>query len=203
MRRWTLTGLLVLPVLGLIGASALWGCSGGSDNAVQSGLPNGAITREQVLRGRYLVTAVAACSDCHGGNNDPNSANWLAGYTAGSPNGSFQIGPFKTYAANLTADPTTGLGNWTAQDIYNALHNGKDKDGKYLPPPMPWTVFRNMTDADLWAIAAYLKSLKPISNAVPASQGPPGADGKPDWSGSYQNLPSLPAYPAGSEVNVP
>src|SRR5438128_2725598 len=63
--------------------------------AALTGLPNGPATQEQVLRGRLLVVA-SACASCHnGGKNDPSDPKWLANYET------FQIGPFKTYAANL------------------------------------------------------------------------------------------------------
>lgn len=189
----------------LLAGVSLWGCGGGSSsNTNVGGLPAGRATRTQVLQGRYLVTAVADCSGCHGGNDNPGDPNWLAGYsTANNPGGSFSIGAFTTYAANITQDKATGIGNWTSQAIFNALRNGKDSQGQYLCPPMPWTTFRNMTDSDLWSIVAYLQSLKPVSNAVTPSQGPPGAGGQPDWSSAYQNLQPLPAYPSGNETNVP
>lgn len=188
----------------LLGLLSLWGCGGGDSNN-SSGLPGGNATRAQVLRGRYLVTAVGACSDCHGGGGNPSNPQWLSGYAAGTPAGgqSFAIGPFTTYAANITSDKTTGIGNWTSQQIFNALRLGKDPAGKFLAPPMPWPIFRNMTDDDIWSIVAYLQSLKPAVNAVPESQGPPGADGKPDWSSAYQNLTPLASYPAATENNVP
>ena len=180
-------------------AAALPGCGGNGDSGGSTGLPGGAATRSQVLHGRYLVTAVADCTGCHQGNNNPNDPTFLSGYRTGGQSGSFPIGPFTTYAANLTQDKATGIGSWSAQDIFNALRNGKDPAGKYLCPPMPWTTFRNMTDDDIWSIAAYLQTLKPVTNKVPDSQGPPGTDGKPDWSSAYAHLTSLPAYPASDE----
>lgn len=188
----------------LLGLLSLWGCGGGSGNNNSSGLPGGAATRAQVLRGRYLVTAVGGCSDCHGGGS-PSNPLWLAGYKAGATGAgqSFAIGPFTTYASNLTSDKTTGLGNWTSQQIFNALRLGKDPAGKYLAPPMPWPVFRNMSDEDTWAMVAYLQSLKAAPNAVPESQGPPGAGGTPDWTSSYADLAPLPSFPAATENNVP
>jgi mono/diheme cytochrome c family protein len=205
MKRTTLGYASIMsagPVLLVVGS--LWGCGGNGGASSATGLPSGKATRAQVLQGRYLVTAVGDCTGCHGGNNNPGDPNWLAGYSAANnPAGSFPIGPFTTYAANITQDKATGIGNWTSQDIFNALRNGKDPQGKYLCPPMPWTTFRNMTDSDIWAIVAYLQSVKAVSNNVTPSQGPPGADGQPDWSSAYQHLQPLPAYPAGNENSVP
>jgi hypothetical protein len=111
------------------------------------------------------------------------------------------IGPFKTYAANLTPDEETGLGSWSAEDIFNALRNGKNIEDSFLAPPMPWPVTRNFTDDDLWSIVAYLRSIKPVNNAVPASEGPI-VNGGVDWSSAYADLQPLPPYPAGNEIEV-
>jgi mono/diheme cytochrome c family protein len=188
----------------LLGLSSLWGCGGGDSSNNSSGLPGSTPTRAQVLRGRYIVTAIGGCGDCHsGGSENLNSNTWLSGYHTGAQTGSFPIGPFTTYAANITQDKTTGIGNWTSQQIFNAFRTGKDPEGKFLAPPMPWPVFRNMTDDDTWSLVAYLQSLKPTVNAVPESQGPPGAGGTPDWSGTYAGLTPLASYPATTENNVP
>lgn len=74
---------------------------------------------------------------------------------------------------------------------------------KYLAPPMPWPSWRHMTDAELWAIAAYLKhGIKPIVNKVKDSEGPPDfwASGyTPEIIGPFP----LPAFPVGNEQFLP
>jgi mono/diheme cytochrome c family protein len=165
------------------------------------GLPDGEATRDQVLQGRYFVTS-SGCIDCHNrGVDDPNDPLWLAGFTEGTAGQPFMIGPFKTYAANLTPDEETGLGSWSAEDIFNALRNGKNIEDRFLAPPMPWPVTRNLTDDDLWSIVAYLRSIEPVNNAVPASEGPI-VNGEVDWSSAYADLQPLPPYPAGNEIEV-
>ena len=81
------------------------------------------------------------------------------------------VGPWGTsYAANLTPDPT-GIGNWTEANFILALREGKFKglsNGRQLLPPMPWEMFRHMTDFEIKAIFAYLKTIKPVNNVVPA-----------------------------------
>lgn len=158
----------------------------------------------QVRRGRYLVTAVAACADCHSAaarDKSPSGPLWLAGYVPNTPGQPFQIGPYKTYPSNITPDVQTGIGNWTPLQMFNALRTGKEPSGRYLCPSMPWPVYRNMTDDDLWSVVAYLRSIKPVHNAVPESEGPGAAPGKPgDWSGAYQQLPVIPPYPAVNEL---
>jgi hypothetical protein len=188
-----------------------------------SGLPNGPATADQVLRGRVLV-ASSGCSDCHNrGPDNPSDPNWLAGYLPNTPGQPFQVGPFKTYPKNLTPDKTTGIGMFSERQIFNALRYGLDPahtpemvitssvagqgsfpaTPDYLAPPMPWPAFRNKPDDDLWAIVAYLKhGIKPVSNKVPDSEGPPD-----NWASSYTAESTgpypLPPYPDGNETFTP
>jgi mono/diheme cytochrome c family protein len=168
----------------------------------RQGLPYGNPTRDQVLRGRYLVTTMA-CADCHGGMYDPATPGWLAGYNPKTdPEGVFQVGPVKVYAKNLTPDKETGLGRWSPQEIYRALTEGKDDEGHTLCPPMPWPDYRNLTSQDRWAIVAYLISLKPVKNQVPDPVDL--RTGKlAHCSFFFQNLKPLTPYPAPSEREVP
>jgi hypothetical protein len=80
------------------------------------------------------------------------------------------VGPWGvSFSANLTSDPT-GIGNWSEEQFLKAIREGKLKgvEGtRPILPPMPWQNFRNMTDEDLKAIFAFLKSTKPVRNVVP------------------------------------
>jgi mono/diheme cytochrome c family protein len=168
----------------------------------RAGLPGGAATPTQIQHGRYLVIG-GGCADCHNrGPDNPSDPNWLAGSLTDGDQGTFQIGPFKTHAANLTPDPETGLGKWTPEQIFTALRTGKDSGGMYLCPPMPWPAIRNLSDQDLWSIVAYLRSVKPVVNKVPEPQGPnPDASGHGDWSSAYKDLPPpFPPYPGTNET---
>ncbi|HEY1461040.1 MAG TPA: hypothetical protein VGH59_13395 [Casimicrobiaceae bacterium] len=79
-----------------------------------------------------------------------------------------------SFAANLTPDKATGLGGWTAEQFIQSTRTGKHLGvGRPILPPMPIASLATLTDADLKAIFAYLKSIKPISNQVPPSL-PPG-----------------------------
>ena len=87
------------------------------------------------------------------------------------------VGPWGvSYSANLTPDPT-GLGNWTEEQFIYALRNGKFKgtpDSRPMLPPMPWEAYAHMSDNEMKAVFAYLQSIEPISNLVPAAL-PPAA----------------------------
>jgi hypothetical protein len=80
------------------------------------------------------------------------------------------VGPWGiSFAMNLTPDKKTGLGNWTASDFVKTMRTGKHLGaGRPLLPPMPWYDVAVLTDRDIKAIFAYLRSIKPIDNAVPA-----------------------------------
>ena len=88
------------------------------------------------------------------------------------------IGPWGiSYTANLTSD-STGIGNWKEEQFIYALREGKYKglpSSRPLLPPMPWQMYKHMTDGELKAIFAYLKSTKPINNVVPPPEPPVSA----------------------------
>lgn len=185
------------------------------------------VTRAEVLRGRLLVID-HDCGGCHGGGSDPGSDGWLAG--SKGPDMDFKIGPcyvdpsakpcFTTRPRNLTPDNETGLGRFTERQIFNGLRYGLRPgetpdvtitsftpgkgnfplNPKFLAPPMPWQGWRHMPDADLWAIAVYLKhGVKPARNKVEDSEGPPDfwASGMtPDKIGPYPSR----KFPAANEA---
>jgi mono/diheme cytochrome c family protein len=84
--------------------------------------------------------------------------------------------------ANITSDPETGIGRWTEAQIATAIREGKRPDGSTVGPPMPFAHLRKISDADVSAMAAYLKSVPPVRHVVerpeyrinlPANWGPP------------------------------
>ena len=85
------------------------------------------------------------------------------------------VGPWGiSYTANLTSD-STGIGAWQESQFIYAIREGKLKglpNTRPLLPPMPWNMYRNMSDDELKAIFAFLKSTKPISNVVPPPKPP-------------------------------
>jgi hypothetical protein len=91
------------------------------------------------------------------------------------------VGPWGiSFAANLTPDMVTGSGAWTEEAFIAAMRTGKHLGaGREILPPMPWFNLTNATDEDLSAIFAYLKSIKPIENMVPAPVPPPNVPATP------------------------
>jgi mono/diheme cytochrome c family protein len=122
-----------------------------------------------VARGKYLV-GIMDCTGCHTTgalSGKPEPAKFLAGSDIG-----FQIpGLGIFYPPNLTPDVQTGLGSWNEQDIATALRTGVRPDGRELAPAMPWRSYASLSDADVEAVVAYLKSLPAVSHAVPPLTG--------------------------------
>ena len=123
-----------------------------------------------VKRGKYL-TDIIPCTDCHTPGtflSHPDTSRYLGGSDVGfSVPG---LGVF--YGPNLTPDNETGLGKWTVPQIVTAMTEGVRPDGRKLAPPMPSEWFHHLTKQDAAAIAAYLKTLKPVQNQVPGPFGP-------------------------------
>jgi hypothetical protein len=85
------------------------------------------------------------------------------------------VGPWGvSYAANLTPDDQTGIGLWTEDVFIKAMRTGKHMgEGRPILPPMPWEFVGDMSDDDLKALFAYLKSRPAMKNAVPQPVAPP------------------------------
>jgi len=107
-------------------------------------------------RGEYLFRA-AGCAGCH--TDEENQGAPLAGGRAlHSPFGTF-------YTSNITPDPDTGIGRWREADFMRALREGISPQGEHYYPAFPYTSYTRLTDADLRAIWAYLRGLKPVRQA--------------------------------------
>lgn len=124
----------------------------------------------QVERGKYLVT-IGGCGDCHTPGallGKPDESRLLGGSDVG-----FAVPGLGVFVGrNLTPDKQTGLGEWTSEQIIAAITTGRRPDGRTLAPVMPWPALSHLTRADAEAIAAYLKSIPPVKNAVPGPFGP-------------------------------
>ena len=107
-----------------------------------------------VARGKYLAEA-ADCAACH---TAPGGAPLAGGLPMPSGFGTI-------YATNITPDPDDGIGRWSADDFWRALHDGVRRDGQQLYPAMPYTSYRGMTRADADAIYAYLMQMRPMKVA--------------------------------------
>jgi mono/diheme cytochrome c family protein len=120
---------------------------------------------DKLARGQYLAT-IMDCTGCHTRGaliGKPEPAFALAGSNIG-----FEIpGLGYFYPPNLTPDAETGLGRWSEAEIVTAVRTGVRPDGRQLVPIMPWMSYASLSDSDAQALAAYLKSLKPVKAPAP------------------------------------
>src|SRR5689334_4226494 len=108
-------------------------------------------TDEQIARGEYLVRA-GDCIACH-------TARGGAPYAGGRA----ITTPFGTvYSTNITPDARTGIGTWTPEYFWRALHNGRSKDGRLLYPAFPYTEYTLITRTDSDALFAFLWSIPAV-----------------------------------------
>ena len=153
----------------------------------------------QVKYGEHLVM-ITGCNDCHTPKKmgpagpEPDLSIALSGHPAKVPCPNVDrkdmeskglavtndltawVGPWGiSYAANITSD-STGIGNWSESQFILCLREGKWKGlagNRDLLPPMPsQSSFKYMTDDELKAIFAYLKSTRPVSNVEPTAESP-------------------------------
>ena len=129
-------------------------------------LPVMAQAQTPVERGNYLVNSIMGCGNCHTpmGPNGPLPGMDLAGGTV------LEEKPFTARAANITPDKDTGIGSWTDAQIAKAVREGIRPDGSLIGPPMPFEHYRGISDSDLAAVVAYLRTVKPVANKVARSE---------------------------------
>jgi mono/diheme cytochrome c family protein len=117
-----------------------------------------------VKRGAYLVNGILTCGNCHTPKG-PTGADIMAKAFSGGL--VFDEPPFKVTAANITPDKDTGIGKWSDADIKKLLRTGIRPNGVHVAMVMPTGFYHIMTERDLDAVVAYLRTLKPIKNKVP------------------------------------
>lgn len=110
-----------------------------------------ALQEEAVQRGRYLARA-GNCQACH---TAPDGMAYAGGKRMQTPFGSI-------YTSNITPDPETGIGTWSTEDFWRALHHGRSKNGDFLYPAFPYPNYAHITRADAHAIYLYLRTLPAI-----------------------------------------
>ncbi len=127
------------------------------------------VTDDKVKHGEYLATLMH-CNACHTPFG-PKGPDMARAYAGGSTIEFPAMGTGILYTSNLTSDPETGLGKWTEAQIAAAVKTMMRPNGKMILGPMLFyqAQWSKLTDDDLAAVAAFIKQLPPIKNAVPAS----------------------------------
>jgi mono/diheme cytochrome c family protein len=129
--------------------------------AVATGTANA--QSDLVKRGDYLVNTIMTCGNCHtpkGPTGDLMDKAFSGGLRFDEP-------PFDVTASNITQDKEHGIGAWTDAQIKTLLRTGKRPNGVQVAEVMPTAFYGIVTERDMDAIVAYLRTLKPIANKVP------------------------------------
>ena len=138
-------GLLVLALAAMLSLQ-YWSDPGADQASVAVTNP-----AEQIQRGAYLARA-GDCMACHTARG---GAEYAGGRLIATPFGDF-------FSPNITSDPDTGLGRWSADEFWRALHNGKSKDGSFLYPAFPYPNYTKITRADADAMYAYFQTVPAV-----------------------------------------
>ena len=183
-----LSQLLTLASVGLAATFLTVACGSPAPATPAATTPASNVSAE---RGKYIVST-SGCHDCHTPvkmgptGPEPDMTRALSGHPAevkvdkgpalsgpwaAAVNTTFTAwsGPWGiSYTANLTPDRNTGLGIWTEDMFMRAIREGKHMGtSRPILPPMPWQVYRNLTDDDLKSVFAYLKTIPAVANRVP------------------------------------
>lgn len=161
-------GLLALAVLA--GAGFVWLAAKEPLAAPPAAVTVG-ITAERVARGRYLFENLADCDGCHSPRDwDKFPGPVIAGQRASGFEFPAELGlPGRIVSPNITSDPETGLGQWTDGEIIRVIREGVSRDGSALFSFMPYPHYARMSDEDVFALVAYMRTLPPVRRHMPRS----------------------------------
>ncbi len=151
--RWRGAAALVTAVLGVVVWH--WWTGPSAESTAAATAAAGSTTGDTpAARGEYLAR-VGNCAGCH---TVPGGVAYAGGLAIPTPFG-------VVFAGNLTPDADTGLGLWTADDFWRALHDGRARDGRRLVPAFPYTSYTHMAREDADAIFAYLRRVPAVHQA--------------------------------------
>jgi mono/diheme cytochrome c family protein len=162
--KWVACLVLVLVLIVVVGVSYIMLAL---PNVGKAGDIKVALTPERIARGKYLANSVMNCMGCHSAHAGNLFAFPDIPDSLGSGGDTYDksIGyPGLVYVPNITP---FNLRNWTDGEIFRAITTGVRKDGSAIYTLMPWQTFSKMSREDLYAIIAYLRTLKPIQRIYP------------------------------------
>lgn len=155
-----LRSILIVIALMLLAVTAIMFFSGGNTEENSSlSAAFAAVDDADVERGKYLALA-GNCASCH----TAAGAGFMAGGVA------FETPFGRIYSTNITPDADTGIGDWTGQQFLNSMRQGTRPDGEHLYPVFPYTAFTKVSDEDIVALFAYLKSIPAVRQETPENE---------------------------------
>ncbi|HEU5292470.1 MAG TPA: c-type cytochrome, partial [Cyclobacteriaceae bacterium] len=138
--------------------------------------------------GEYLANNVVGCVECHSTRDFTKFAGPIVPGSSGQGGelfGSLLGFPGEYYAPNITP---YGIGEWTDGEVYRAVTSGVSRDGRALFPIMPYPHFGTMDKEDVYAVIAYIRTLKPVENT------PPKSSSKFPMNFIINTIPKAPAF---------
>ena len=127
-------------------------------------------SQRRLARGKHLYEHVAFCDGCH---SLRDYSRFGAPVIISGQGHVFppELGlPGRIVAPNITPDKETGIGRWTDGEKIRAIRDGVGRDGRALFPMMPYENYRRMSDEDVYALVAYMNSLRPVANPLPPTE---------------------------------
>ena len=154
--------IVLIALAGIVVLLAVWLLLGRRDGEPRTGSTRVIAAAELsdpalIARGAYLAR-VGDCATCHTARG---GAPYAGGRSLATPFGDVP-------APNLTPDRQTGLGDWNFEEFWQAMHAGRGRHGRLLYPAFPYTSYTRVSQDDVLAIFAYLRSLAPVQQASPA-----------------------------------
>lgn len=116
----------------------------------------------QLERGAYLVEGIAGCGNCHSPLGPDAIGKELSGRLVEKNDA------FTAIASNIT--PASWIAEWSDAELARAIREGIRPDGSVIGPPMPFPMYRGLSDTDLASIVAYLRTVPAVESDLPASQ---------------------------------
>jgi mono/diheme cytochrome c family protein len=140
-----------------------------------------------LARGDYLANGIVACGNCHSSRTPEGEfiegMEFAGNYVIDDP-------AFSAYAPNITPDIRTGVGSWTDEELIRAIREGIRPDGRVLGPPMAFQLYRKISDNDIRAIVAYMRSVPAVENEVPRTTF--NVPLPPSWGPPLGQVPDVP-----------
>ena len=124
-------------------------------------IPDNTANATQLQLGQYLVRA-GDCASCHTREGGPLLGG---GFGLNTPFGVI-------YTQNITGDRETGIGAWTPDEFYVAIHDGIGRRGEHLYPGLPYVYFTHVTRTDSDAALAFLKTVPAVTYTQPPNELP-------------------------------
>ncbi len=168
-RNYFIPAICLVLVLALL--SFFISCNNASESPGGASAGNEDSVKKVIERGRYLANNVSLCIDCHSQRDFSKFSGPVKEGTEGMGGEEFneKLGiPGVLYARNITPDTVNGIGKWTDEEIARTITRGVTKTGDTLFPLMPYSHYNGMSKEDVYSIIAYIRTLKPNSNKVPA-----------------------------------